>query len=56
MKIKITARKWNGDDKYSWAVFRSDRSYPVYTGLSKSEVSHYKKIVQETITKQTQNP
>jgi len=22
--VKITARKWNGDDEYSWAVFLQD--------------------------------
>lgn len=53
MKIKISARKYMGDDKYSWAVFRSDILKPVFTGLSRREVSYYKKLVQEEIDKKT---
>ena len=53
MKIKITARKYEGDDKYSWAVFRSDRNYPIFTGLSKPEIPHYKRLVQEIIDGQS---
>jgi hypothetical protein len=48
-KIKITARKYGGDDKYSWAIFRSDKVYPVFTGLSKSEISYYKILVEKII-------
>lgn len=40
MKAKITARKYNGDDAYSWAVFIGDRLY--VAGLHRSEVKHYK--------------
>jgi hypothetical protein len=47
--IKVTARKYEGDDMYSWAVFRSDRPTPCYIGLGKSEVSHYKKLVEKYI-------
>lgn len=39
----ITTRKFNGDDAYSWAVFKN--GIPVYTGLSKSECMYYKKLV-----------
>lgn len=53
MKIKVTARKHEGDDMYSWAIFRSDRQYPIFTGLGKSEVPYYKKRVEE-IVKQKQ--
>lgn len=49
MKIKITAKKYQGDDAYSWAIFRSDKSKPVWTGLSKSEINHYKKMTLEII-------
>lgn len=38
---RITARKYQGDDSYSWAVFVDGR--PRMTGLSKSEVPYYKK-------------
>lgn len=44
-KPKITARKYLGDDKYSWAVFKDGR--PVVTGLMRSEVAYYKKLVAE---------
>jgi hypothetical protein len=52
--IKVTAKKYEGDDKYSWAVFRSDRAEPCYTGLGRNEVAHYKKMV-EGIIKQEQS-
>lgn len=42
---RITARKYGGDDKYSWAVFY--RGVPRYTGLSKGQVSYYKRLVVE---------
>lgn len=47
--IKITAKKYEGDGRFSWAVFRSDRPAPCYTGLGKSEVAHYKKLVEKYI-------
>lgn len=42
-KYGITARKYGGDDMYSWAVFRNGR--PMMTGLGHSEVGYYKKQV-----------
>lgn len=39
-KPKITARKHNGDDAYSWAVFRDGRV--VFAGLSRAQVPYYK--------------
>ena len=44
-KVKVTAKKYNGDDAYSWAIFRSDSNYPVVAGLHKTEVQYYKKQV-----------
>lgn len=38
---RITARKYQGDDAGSWAVFVDGR--PLVTGLTKSEVPYYKK-------------
>ena len=38
---RVTARKYEGDDAYSWAVFIDGR--PWITGLSKREVPYYKK-------------
>lgn len=52
---KITARKFDGDDKHSWAIFRSDKYHPIYTGLGKSEVPHYKMLVQKMIDDENKN-
>ena len=38
---RVTARKYEGDDKYSWAVFIDGR--PFVTGLGQSEVDYYKR-------------
>lgn len=41
-KKRIRARKFEGDDLYSWAVFVD--GHPGFTGLGKSEVAYYKKL------------
>ena len=51
MKVKVTTRKYMGDDLYSWAVFRSDQAVPVVSGLSRSEASYHKRVVQQMITR-----
>ena len=53
-KIRVTANKWNGDDAYSWAVFRSDRIEPVVTGLTRPEVAGYKRQITEAIRKENE--
>lgn len=41
MKLRrVTARKYMGDDAYSWAVFIDGK--PMVTGLSRREVPFYK--------------
>ena len=40
-KPKITACKHNGDDAYSWAVFRD--GVLMFAGLCRGQVPHYKK-------------
>jgi len=53
--MKYTIRKFNGDDSYSWAVFRKDalpkghrgivfygQAEPVVSGCSRSSAKHYK--------------
>lgn len=45
MKQKITVRKYNGDDRYSWAVFRD--GHPVFTGLSRGQATHYRKLAEQ---------
>lgn len=44
---KITARKYMGDDAYSWAVFIDGR--PAYTGLSRREVPHYRELARRHV-------
>ena len=46
-KSKVTARKYEGDDMYSWAVFIDDR--PIYTGLDRASLPHYKKMAKEIV-------
>ena len=50
-KVKVTMKKWNGDDLYSWAVFRSDQDEPVIAGLGRDEARYHKKQVEEIINK-----
>jgi hypothetical protein len=38
--VKVTIRKYMGDDAYSWAVFADGR--PVVTGLSRREASYHR--------------
>jgi hypothetical protein len=37
------ARKYAGDDAYSWAVFVVGEQLPRVTGLHRSEVDYYRK-------------
>lgn len=39
---KITIRKWNGDDAYSWAVFVNNRM--ILNGLSRREAQYERDI------------
>jgi hypothetical protein len=41
-KSRVTAKKYEGDDSHSWAVFIDGK--PFVTGLTKSEVPYYKKV------------
>jgi len=58
--MKLTLRKFNGDDAYSWAVFRSadlpkghrgpvfyGQAKPMVCGCSRSEANHYKRLAEE---------
>lgn len=50
-KYKITARKYGGDDLYSWAVFVNGQ--PRMTGLGINEVPYYKRqLLQYEIEKE----
>jgi hypothetical protein len=40
-KRKVTIKKYEGDDMYSWAMFLD--GMPVMTGLGRSEAQHYKR-------------
>lgn len=37
---KVTVKKWNGDDSYSWAIFRNGEV--VFAGLTKHQIPYYK--------------
>ena len=60
MKPQYTIRKFNGDDSYSWAVFRKSdipkgrrgvifwgEAQPLYCGLSRSQAGYYKNICEK---------
>lgn len=44
-KVKVTMRKYMGDDRLSWAVFRNDQREPVVTGLSIHEARMYRRYI-----------
>lgn len=46
---RVTARKYMGDDLYSWAVFID--GHPFVTGLGHREVPYYKKVAEELLQK-----
>lgn len=50
MKSRITARKYQGDDAGSWAVFIDGK--PMVTGLTRREVPYYKSEAAKVIAKQ----
>ena len=45
---KVTAKKYEGDDCYSYAVFIDGR-VTQFTGLSRMEADYYKKMVRQMI-------
>jgi hypothetical protein len=45
MKPKLDIRLYNGDGKYDYALFRSDRTKPVCSGISRDHAEHIKIIV-----------
>lgn len=47
-RLKISAKKYGGDDCYSWAVFVRGR--PAMTGLGRSEVDYYKRQLIKTVS------
>jgi len=49
-RVQVTIRKYEGDDLYSWAVFRSDQIGPVVTGLSKREAQYHQGVIKDIIT------
>lgn len=51
-KYGIIAKKYGGDDLYSWAVFRKGQTEPVVAGLSRPEVDYHKKSVLEIAIKE----
>lgn len=57
--IKCSVRKYNGDDSYSWAVFRTKdikglkgvimygQATPIVAGLSREEANSHKKHIEK---------
>ena len=46
-KPKITAKKWGGDDAYSWAILVDGR--PAVTGLARAQVAYFRKQVEQQL-------
>lgn len=46
-KPRVTAKKYQGDDAYSWAVFVDGRA--CVTGLSKQEVPYWRKRIADEL-------
>lgn len=51
-KYKITARKHEGDDAYSWCIFVNGS--PRMKGLTRPEVDYYKRSILKTIMEREQ--
>lgn len=50
---KVTIRKYNGDDQYSWAVFTDGRiAHPSLTGLNRSQARYYRDQVKARLGQQ----
>lgn len=45
MGAKVTIKKWNGDDAYSWAVFVDGKVLQSLSGLNRSQAGYYRKQV-----------
>lgn len=45
MKPILDIRLYNGDGKYDYALFRSDRTKPICSGISREHAEHVKIIV-----------
>jgi len=48
---KFTIKKYEGDDAYSWAVFKD--GVPVVTGCSRTEASYHRNRLKEAIVKKS---
>lgn len=66
--MKLSVRKFNGDDDYSWAVFRTKdikglgrgtifygQATPIVAGCSRSEALYYKRNIANDNKRKTQN-
>lgn len=47
--VRYTIHKYQGDDFYSWAVFRDGR--PIYTGLSRCEAQYERDVLRREAEK-----
>jgi hypothetical protein len=51
MAQKVTIKKWNGDDVYSWAVFVNDSVIPGLSGLSRSEAQSWRERIKKDLAR-----
>jgi hypothetical protein len=49
---KLVARKHNGDDAYSWAVFEKGNPTPIVSGCSRSEARYHKSQLEQMYAEQ----
>lgn len=45
LKPKLEIRQYHGEGKYSWAIFRADRTKPMCAGISKYHAEHLQIIL-----------
>ena len=53
--VKLIARKYDGDDEYSWAIFKKGSDEPVVSGISKKMIPYYKQQIQKQLEEKRRN-
>ena len=47
-RVRVTIRKYNGDDQYSWAVYVDGMLVRNLTGLNRSQAVHYRNQIRKS--------
>jgi len=50
--MKVTVKKWGGDDELSWAVFVNDVVIPSLTGLNQSQARSFRRQILDDVTRE----